>query len=295
MQLLKTIFFIFTHPMNENKKIRSLINFFKWQINCSINNFPIIYTFTSRSKLIIYKGMAAATGNYYCGLMEYADMAFLLHFLRESDLFVDIGSNIGTYSILASAEIGAKSIAVEPIPSTFRLLEDNLQINGLNGKVKALNMGLSSTIGSLKFTKSLDSVNHVATNTDIDLIEVSVDTLDNILLPDMSPHILKIDVEGFETEVLLGAKKTLNDINLKAIIIELNGSGNRYGYDEIKIHEMLIDFGFNIYTYDPFTRNLAISNEIGNLNTIYIRDFDFVEKRLKSQRRISVGINNISI
>jgi FkbM family methyltransferase len=239
--------------------------------------------------------MAAATGNYYCGLMEFADMAFLLHFLREEDLFVDIGANIGSYTILASGEIGAKSIAVEPIPATFKSLQDNIQINRLSTKVQALNIGLSSTIGKLKFTRSMDSVNHVATNTDTDTIDVNIDTLDNILLSDISPSILKIDVEGFETEVLLGAKNTLKDDNLKAIIIELNGSGQRYGYDEIKIHEMLLDYGFMIYSYDPFTRKLSIATEIGNLNTIYLRDFQFVEKRVNSQRKISIGMKNFKI
>jgi FkbM family methyltransferase len=281
--------------MNKNKKIHSLINYFKWQINCRINDFPIIYTFTSNSKLIVYKGMAAATGNYYCGLMEFNDMAFLLHFLREEDLFIDVGANIGSYTILASGEIGSKSISVEPIPSTFKSLEDNIQINKLSSKVKALNIGLSSTAGSLKFTKSMDSVNHVATDADIDIIDVYIDTLDNILLLESAPSIIKIDVEGFETEVLLGAKNTLKADNLKAIIIELNGSGQRYGYDEIKIHEMLLDYGFMTYSYDPFTRKLSVATEIGNLNTIYLRDFEFVEKRINSQREISIDRKNVKI
>jgi FkbM family methyltransferase len=295
MQLFKTLLFILNHPINKNKKFRSVINFLKWQINCKINNFPIIYTFTSNSKLIIKKGVAAATGNYYCGLMEFNDMAFLLHFLREEDVFIDVGANIGSYTILASGEIGSKSIAVEPIPTTFNSLEDNIQINKLSSKVKALNIGLSSTFGSLKFTKSMDSVNHVATDTDIDIIDVNIDTLDNILLLEKAPTIIKIDVEGFETEVLLGATNTLKDNNLKAIIIELNGSGQRYGYDEINIHKMLLEYGFAMYSYDPFKREFTIANEIGNLNTIYLRDIDFVKKRVSSQRRISIGTNNFII
>lgn len=295
MKLLKILYFIYNHPINKYNKLNSLISFFTWQINCRINNYPVIYNFTKNSKLIIYRGMAAATGNLYCGLMEYTDMAFLLHFLREEDLFVDIGANIGSYTILASAEIGAKSIAIEPIPTTFKALEDNIQINRLSSKVKSLNIGLSSKIGNLKFTKSMDSVNHVATNTDIDIIDVYTDTLDNILISEISPIILKIDVEGFETEVLLGAKNTLKDNNLKAIIIELNGSGERYGYDESKIHEMLIDYGFRIYSYDPLTKKLSIATEIGKLNTIYLRDYDFVERRIKSQRNIFIGINNFII
>ena len=216
-----------------------------------------------------------------------------MHFLREEDLFIDIGANIGSYTILASAEIGAKTIAVEPIPTTFKALEDNIQINKLNSKVKALNIGLSSTIGILKFTKSMDSINHVATDTDT--IDVNIDTLDNILLSEISPIILKIDVEDFETQILLGAENTLKNNNLKAIIIELNGSGQRYGYDEMKIHQLLLDYGFKIYSYDPLTRKLDIATKIGNLNTIYLRDFDFIENRVKSQRKISIGINNFTI
>jgi hypothetical protein len=161
--------------------------------------------------------------------------------------------------------------------------------------VKALNIGLSSTIGSLKFTKSMDSVNHVATDTDTDIIDVNIDTLDNILLLEKAPSIIKIDVEGFETEVLLGATNTLNDNNLKAIIIELNGSGQRYGYDEINIHKMLLEYGFTMYSYNPFKREFTIANEIGNLNTIYLRDIDFVKKRVSSQRRISIGTNKFII
>jgi FkbM family methyltransferase len=295
MQLFKTLFFIYNHPVNNKSKLNSLVNFFKWQVNCKLNKFPIIYTFTGKSKLIIKKGVAAATGNYYCGLMEFNDMAFLLHFLREEDLFIDVGANIGSYTILASGEIGSKSIAVEPIPTTFNSLEDNIQINKLGSKVKALNIGLSSTIGSLKFTKSMDSVNHVATDTDTDIIDVNIDTLDNILLLEKAPSIIKIDVEGFETEVLLGATNTLNDNNLKAIIIELNGSGQRYGYDEINIHKMLLEYGFTMYSYNPFKREFTIANEIGNLNTIYLRDIDFVKKRVSSQRRISIGTNNFII
>lgn len=51
-------------------------------------------------------------------------------------------------------------------------------------------------------------------------------------------------------------KNTLKNENVKAIIIELNGSGNRYGYDESQIKQKLIDGGFESYAYDPFERKL---------------------------------------
>ena len=63
--------------------------------------------------------MTGATGNIYTGLHEFEDMMFLLHLLRPGDIFVDAGANIGSYTVLASAVVGAKSISFEPVPPLF--------------------------------------------------------------------------------------------------------------------------------------------------------------------------------
>ena len=47
--------------------------------------------------------------NYYLGLAEYEEMAFLIHALKKDDVFVDCGANLGLYTILASKVIGANS------------------------------------------------------------------------------------------------------------------------------------------------------------------------------------------
>ncbi len=281
--------FIYNHPYNSGNKFSGILKFVKWQFSCLINPYPVIYPFTENSKLIFWRGLTGATGNIYCGLTEYDDMAFLLHLLRNDDLFVDIGANIGVYSILASSEISAYTISIEPIPSTFQNLVDNININKSNDKIKALNIGLGGKPGKLKFTKSLDTINHVTFDNDSDAIEVDVSTLDNILSDLPIPLLIKIDVEGFETEVLNGASKTLSNKNLKAIIIELNGSGERYNYSDLAIHEKLLKEGFNAYNYDPNFRELLKKDSYGNLNTIYIRDIDFVYSRVKSSRKIKVG------
>lgn len=295
IQLLKILRFIYNHPFNSENKFGGLVRFFKWQINCRLNPFPILYPYTENSKLIIWKGLTGATGNLYCGLMEYGDMGFLIHFLRPNDLFIDIGANVGVYTILASAEIKAKTVAIEPVPLTFKNLCDNILINHIEDKVKAMNIGLGSKRGKLNFTKSLDTVNHVATENENDTIEVEINTLDSILLTEQAPVLLKIDVEGFETEVLIGAAKTLSEKKLKAIIIELNGSGQRYGYDELKIHEKLIEFGFRPFNYNPKIRQLKEIETFGSHNTIYLRDKEFVENRIISQRNIKIGNTQQSI
>ncbi|NQU33613.1 MAG: FkbM family methyltransferase [Bacteroidetes bacterium] len=288
MITFKIIKFIFNHPFNSDNRISGVLRFFKWQLNTKLNPYPIVYPFTENSKLIIWKSLKGATGNLYCGLMDYYDMGFLLHFLRSTDLFIDVGANIGAYTVLASGEIGASTISIEPIPSTYKILIDNILINRIQNKVQALNIGLGKSEMKIKFTKSMDTVNHVATDNEIDTIEVEVDTLDSVT--NLIPTLIKIDVEGFETEVLNGAEKILNNKDLKAIIIELNGSGNRYGYDENKIHVKLLALQFKPYYYNPKTRVLTeVSGYVNSDgNALYIRDKKFVIDRVTSSRKIKI-------
>ncbi|MFH6769530.1 FkbM family methyltransferase [Gaetbulibacter aquiaggeris] len=288
MSLYSTLKFIANHPLNGNNKLGTIIRFFKWQINTRLNPYPILYQYTTKSKLIIEKGMTGATGNLYCGLHEFNDMAFVLHFLRPDDLFVDIGANIGSYTILGAVHVGSKTISIEPVPSTFSKLLNNISINNAQNNVIAKNIALGSKKENVAFTKSLDTTNHVATASDKDIIEVNVETLDELLSNNITPSLMKIDVEGFETEVIKGALKTLNNHSLKAIIIELNGSGKRYGYDELEIHKTLLANGFIPYLYEPFNREIIKMEGFGTQNTIYIRDIQFVNERLKGAEKIEI-------
>jgi hypothetical protein len=132
-------------------------------------------------------------------------------------------------------------------------------------------------------------MNHVAGENEKDVIHVNVDSLDNILNDHQIPQLLKIDVEGFETEVVNGAHSTLQNSSVKAIIIELPGDGARYGYDENQLHDKLISFGFNPFQYDPFKRELLPIEKFGSNNTLYARDKDFILNRVQSAPKINSG------
>jgi FkbM family methyltransferase len=228
--------------------------------------------------------MTGATGNIYVGLHEFEDMAFLLHYLRSDDLFVDVGANIGSYTVLAGRAIGAACLSIEPLPQTFAALCRNISLNDLGGRVQALNLGLARQPGVLRFTSQLDTVNHVVSHEEDSptSVEVPVRTLDEVV-GDAAPALLKIDVEGYETEVLAGAERTLVNPALRALILELNGSGHRYGFDEDAIRRQLSDLGFTACSYRPFERALTplIESAVGG-NTLFVRDQKFVETRLRT-------------
>ncbi|MES2269226.1 MAG: FkbM family methyltransferase [Bacteroidota bacterium] len=283
----RTIKFVLNHPFTKGHRVAALSRLFKWQLLSRLNKRPVVHQFTKNSKLWVWKGLTGATGNIYCGLHEFEDMAFLLHLLRPGDLFVDIGANIGSYTMLASAEAGANTIAVEPVPQTFGNLTQNIKLNNIENKVTALNVGLGKEQGTLTFTKGFDTGNHVATANDTDVVEVAVRTLDNVL-NNKVPLLLKIDVEGYETQVLNGVANTLNSTGLKAIIIELNGAGDKYGFDEEHIHQLLITHGFKVAGYLPFKRDLFDAKRKTEHNTLYIRDEEFIKARLKDAHKVFV-------
>lgn len=291
MQLFRTLEYITQHPLTKDDKLKAIQRFFKWQISRLLNNNTVIYPFVGNSKLFVNKGMTGATGNIYTGLHEFEDMGFLLHYLQKKDLFVDIGANIGTYTVLASKVKGATTISIEPILSTYKYLENNISLNNIGTKVSTYNIGLGSKNTVLQFTNSLDTINHVIleNSTQNHLSEdVVVKSLDS-LIGERSPNLIKVDVEGFEKEVLNGAFNVLAKKKLDAIIIELNGSGKKYGFSDDEIHLILRKFGFTPFLYNPINRKLKGLKSFNlTCNTIYIRNKSRVIKRLRNADAIKI-------
>jgi hypothetical protein len=151
LSLFKILRSILNHPLNKNQKGRAIIRFIRWQIGSRLALGPVVVRFVGESQLIAEPGFSGVTGNVYTGLYEFEDMAFVLHFLRESDRFVDVGANIGAYTILASSVIGAKCIAIEPVPITFKRLCDNVNINGVYDRVRCLKLIIVGLVGMISF------------------------------------------------------------------------------------------------------------------------------------------------
>lgn len=100
---------------------------------------------------------------------------------------------------------------------------------------------------------------------------------------------IKIDVEGFEMEVLKGASKILENTSLKALIVEINGCCNKYNVSEKDIHKEICSFGFSAIDYNPFTREIFKKDSFSpNGNTIYVRELEFIMERLINSVKIKV-------
>lgn len=231
------------------------------------------------------RGETGLTGNVYAGLHEFEDMAFLLHFLRADDLFVDVGANAGSYSILAGAAVGTRVIAFEPVLATFKRLVANVRLNEAEGRVRCINAGVGAARDCIAFSSRADTQNHALApgETCDHPVTVDVAPLDEYLAGQV-PSLLKIDVEGYETNVLEGARETLGAAALRAVIVELNGSARRYGLDDRGVSATLRARGFVACAYDPFARThrrLEGERRVGG-NTLFLRDESFVMSRVQS-------------
>jgi FkbM family methyltransferase len=289
--LFNTIRFIFEHPLNRRHKISAIRRWLNWQIGSRLVPGPVAVNFVNKTKLLVAPGMTGATGNVYAGLHEFYDMAFALHLLRRDDVFVDVGANVGAYTVLASS-VEAKSISIEPIQSAFDQLMLNVNLNNICDRVDARRIGVGSKKGTLKFTNALDTTNHVVDGEEeieTSVCEVDVDTLDSVVAA-ADPVLVKIDVEGFETEVIAGAEDVLSKKSLLAVIMELNGSGRRYNHDEAVVCRRMVGYGFASYVYDPYQRSLKElkGKNQGAGNTLFVRDVAAVRMRLQAAPAFTV-------
>jgi FkbM family methyltransferase len=156
--------------------------------------------------------------------------------IRQGDTVLDIGANVGFYSVLFSRLVGpgGRVVCFEPDPDNLALLQANVARNQCtNTQVRA--MALASTPGARSFSRDTvtgltgrlgDGPTYAQIQTGSARLSVTVveaSTLDEEMArAALVPNVIKIDVEGFEHEVILGGSQTLQTAR-PAIVIELSG------------------------------------------------------------------------
>lgn len=275
---------ILNHPLGRRDRMGTLARILRWQLGSRLVKAPVAVSWIDGTRLLVSTGMHGATGNFYVGLMEFEDMAFVMHLLGNKDLFFDVGANVGVYSVLAASR-GSDVVAIEPIPSTYESLLDNIYINRFHELIEPRNIGVGGQAGALRFSTSMGPTDHVMEDAPEDReegVDVAVDTLDNIAGGCNEPTMIKVDVEGFEAEVLRGADGVLEKEALQAVLIELNGLGARYSFKDGDVHARLLKSGFKPVLYEPFTRELtALDYHNHSGNTLYVRSHGDLTRRLK--------------
>lgn len=270
--------FFSSHPLSRDAPLKAWLRFFSWQARRRFQQ-EVVFKWIAGRKLAVRSGMTGATGNIYVGLHEFPDMMFVLHFLREGDLFLDIGANVGSYTVLASGVRRATTWAFEPDPNALQWLKRNVAINELCGVVTVFECALGADEAETPFTIGRDTQNRVASPGDENVRLVRQERLDALIGP-LQPLMIKMDVERYEQQVLIGAGALLARPCLKAIELETVTQ---------ETISLMLRYDFHRAYYDAFSRTLS-SEPIGDRasNALYIRDWPFVQERLATAEKIEI-------
>ena len=198
------------------------------------------------------------------GVWEELTTQLFKEVVREGDTVVDLGANMGYFTLLAARLVGEKGrvYAFEPEPVNYDLLLRNIALNGYDNVV-ALQKAVSDTSDKVMLSiHSTDSGRHTIRQAGYgeeygEVIEVESVTLDSFFKDKPFPDVVKIDVEGAELQALAGMVRIIEAKRDLKIFIEfypalLEESG--YTVEEFA-HRLLNEWNFSILSIDEYYRN----------------------------------------
>jgi FkbM family methyltransferase len=158
-----------------------------------------------------------AAYHVFHGQLERGLVQVFRTYVKKEMVVVDIGANVGTYTLIAATLVGdgGKVYSFEPTPRTYAILHDNVQINGLleSGRVVFSQIAVTDKKGKAQFAVYDRNCGHntlFPNRDDRGLIEVDTDSLDDILIDVARVDVVKIDAEGAEPFVMRGMKSIIS-------------------------------------------------------------------------------------
>ena len=195
------------------------------------------------------------------GVWEPDLTVFIRDRLKPGDTFIDVGANIGYYTVIASKCVGetGRVVAIEASPRVFDALRETIAINGLESRrVRAVNKAAAAQPGTLTiYSGPLHNIGLTTTVARAGMTatsQIEAQPLDDLLNADeiRTLRLIKIDVEGGEADVMAGMRRILNEAprNLE-LLIELSPL---WWKDQrlrpIDVLQPFLDAGFNVYEMD---------------------------------------------
>lgn len=160
------------------------------------------------------------------GTYEKGTIQFLEKHLKPGASFLDIGANIGLMSVIASKCVGEKGIvyAVEANPETVPILQSNIELNQCKN-IEVLPIALSDTQGTALLFENWEvnrgGASLISQGSEEKGIEVKMERLDDLFDENTRIDLVKIDVEGFEPQVIRGGMDWFKK-QLPVFIIEVS-------------------------------------------------------------------------
>jgi FkbM family methyltransferase len=235
-------------------RVRTSLKFLRWAFYQVLRRD---FTFrTGGFRFVSMPGNWSSLAIYIQSQRDPCLQRFIERSLAPGSTFVDVGANIGTYTILASSVVGpsGKVVAIEPHPFIFGYLQRNITVNRLqNVFAVEVAVGAEPQTALMQYSEKNPGETHVTSQIHGKATQVPMARLDDVLsdLGVVTVDYLKIDVEGYELAVLRGAKRVIDASPNIIIQTELiNAYAERYGHAAAEAAELLLSMAFSPHEVD---------------------------------------------
>ncbi len=254
MSIFTSLVTVLHHPYNRGRFWRALAITGWWKLNQWFFHLLAVVEIAPGVRIICDPRNSYGSFIVYALWPEYEELAFIYTYLGLGDTYIDVGAHIGDSSLLAAAKIKTgQVIACEPTPAVFNDLKTNIKLNNFEAIITPVQKAVSDQIGTTYFTlEAASEVNHLQLVAgEGKSIPVSTTTIDQLIKEYKLQKVtlLKIDVEGFELEVIRGAQKALREQKIELILFEVNPRSVAI-QDKVKqIQQLLETFSFSFYSF----------------------------------------------
>lgn len=209
------------------------------------------------------------TGQLFLGgLYEKYETNLFRRVVGEGMTLVDLGANMGYYTLLAAKLVGRKGkvFAFEPDPDNFSLLLKNIEANGYNNVIP-VQKAVSNKTGTTKlFLCQGNKADHriYYSHDGRESITVDVTTLDTFFENERYPiDVIKMDIQGAEMAALQGMTEIVLKNDSLKIITEFWPWGlQSFGFSPLEFLDKLIEYGFTLYTVtskEPWIKPVSVT------------------------------------
>jgi len=238
---------VVTHEATHHHPLGTPARFVAWQLGKRLWHHPITVTAFGDMQLRCYPTRHASNDVVYYGWPDWAEMHLLARLLRPGDGFLDVGANVGSYTLLAWSRVrpGGRVLAFEPDPQTAKILRENASLNGLR-ETAVVEAAVGAVDGQVRFRTGRDTLGRVATNGTAGR-RVRLARLDSVVTEPGRFVAGKMDIEGYELAALEGAEQLLAAHAPPCWLLEMNRESDAFGVPRAAIEAHLARFGYDLY------------------------------------------------
>lgn len=256
--------------MREGNSFKDSFAIFVYMLEIPIRMLKRSFNIHPKPKLVYNVTIKNKDGIFFCGdswlmtqgaISDY-EIGLKKYFDLKKGVFVDVGANIGKYSVIIGRQLKDKGkvISIEASEDIFKILKKNIELNNLQNVIP-LNLAVSDKKGISEFYLANKGLGTASSLFEIKehskKVKVKTDTLDGIIkdLEIKKIDLIKIDVEGAEPRVLRGALDILKKDKPKVVFEALN----KERFDECK--KILKKFNYKIRRLGPIDFIAEVKNK----------------------------------